>query len=204
MLKPSQKEQADARDAALAAEHGSDQAEPENEDDDDTIATATPKSSKTARAYAKTYKPGPPLVPHIIVQRLLQYISKVVIRQKEKFVLMVCRYWSLKREARRGAPLLKRLHLEPWTASSGSRQQGEEDKALKLEVAFYSSMLRSCELRWPYFSALETIKGGFGESESIDRNDSQTRATEVRASRCYQRCSFKHIIPPRTRVTDSL
>ena len=121
MLKLSQKEQADARDAALAAEHGSDQAEPENEDEDDTVATATPKSSKTARAYAKTYKPGPPLVPHIIVQRLLQYISKVVIRQKEKFVLMVCRYWSLKREARRGAPLLKRLHLEPWSGAGGTR-----------------------------------------------------------------------------------
>src|ERR1700731_3726022 len=35
--------------------------------------------SKTARAYAKTYKPGPPLVPNLIVERVLQYISKVII-----------------------------------------------------------------------------------------------------------------------------
>lgn len=92
------------------------------------------KSSKTARAYAKTYKPGPPLVPHIIVERIMQYIGKVNIRQKREFVVLVCKYWSLKREARRGAPLLKRLHLEPWTASSGTQQQTDEDKAIKLEV----------------------------------------------------------------------
>ncbi len=143
-----QKEQADAREAALAAEHGPDHSERYDSGDDETITAATPKSSKTARAYAKTYKPGPPLVPHIIVQRLLQYIGKVIIRQKEKFVLMVCKYWSLKREARRGAPLLKRLHLEPWTASSGSRQQGDEDKVMKLEVRNYTLRLYS-EARAP-------------------------------------------------------
>lgn len=93
--------------------------------------------SKSARAYAKTYKPGPPLVPNIIVDRILTYIGKVVIRKKNEFVWMMCRYWSLKREARRGAPLLKRLHLEPWTAaSSGGQGQSEEDKAMKLEVRF--------------------------------------------------------------------
>ena len=128
----------DAREAALAAERGSQNSEAGGEHDDETLTAATPKSSKTARAYAKTYKPGPPLVPHIIVQRLLQYIGKVVIRQKEKFVLMMCKYWSLKREARRGAPLLKRLHLEPWTANYGSRQHSDEDKDIKLEV-------RSCQ-----------------------------------------------------------
>lgn len=94
--------------------------------------------SKSARAYAKTYKPGPPLVPNIIVDRILTYIGKVVIRKKNEFVWMMCRYWSLKREARRGAPLLKRLHLEPWTAaSSGGQGQSEEDKAMKLEVRFF-------------------------------------------------------------------
>lgn len=91
------------------------------------------QTSKTARAYAKTYKPGPPLVPKIIVERILQYVAKVSLRQKREFVLLVCKYWSLKREARRGAPLLKRLHLEPWTASTGGRQS-DEDKAAKLKL----------------------------------------------------------------------
>ncbi|RPD57252.1 hypothetical protein L226DRAFT_614349 [Lentinus tigrinus ALCF2SS1-7] len=93
----------------------------------------SPKSNKTARAYNKQYKPGPPLVPRIIVHRILQYISKIHIRHKPEFVNMVCKYWSLKREARRGAPLLKRLHLEPWTASPGSKQQTDEEKAMKLD-----------------------------------------------------------------------
>jgi NuA3 HAT complex component NTO1 len=82
----------------------------------------------------------------------MQYIGKVSVRKKRDFVLSVCKYWSLKREARRGAPLLKRLHLEvsirwftspkrianassqPWTASSASRQQTDEEKARRLVV----------------------------------------------------------------------
>ncbi|CAL1713966.1 unnamed protein product [Somion occarium] len=124
------KEEADIRAAALKAERAASNA---LDSDSEHTVVASPKSSKTARAYAKTYKPGPPLVPHIIVRRLLQYIARINLRHKEKFVLMVCRYWSLKREARRGAPLLKRLHLEPWTANGGSRHQSDEDKAVKLK-----------------------------------------------------------------------
>jgi hypothetical protein len=92
------------------------------------------KSSKSARAYAKTYKPGPPVVPSLILSRILQYINKIVIRKRGEFVELVCRYWSLKREARRGAPLLRRLHLEPWTASAGGRVQTDEEKVAKLDL----------------------------------------------------------------------
>ena len=89
--------------------------------------------SKSARAYAKTYKPGPPIVPALIINRILSYIAKVQLRKRHEFVQLVARYWSLKREARRGAPLLKRLHLEPWTANGGNTQS-DEDKTMKLEV----------------------------------------------------------------------
>ncbi|KIJ65462.1 hypothetical protein HYDPIDRAFT_88395 [Hydnomerulius pinastri MD-312] len=100
---------------------------------DGVSSSPNSKLSKSARAYAKTYKTGPPLVPHIIVERILNYITKINVRKKPEFVYMVCKYWSLKREARRGAPLLKRLHLEPWTASNVGKVQTEEEKALKLE-----------------------------------------------------------------------
>ena len=73
-------------------------------------------------------------MPSLILSRILQYINKIVIRKRSEFVEHVCRYWSLKREVRRGAPLLKRLHLEPWTASAGSRVQTDEEKVAKLEV----------------------------------------------------------------------
>ncbi|KAI0683939.1 hypothetical protein BC835DRAFT_1392543 [Cytidiella melzeri] len=116
------RDQIEARAAALASETGDGMADSDNQ-----------KTSKTARAYAKTYKPGPPLVPNIIVNRITQYIGKVNIRQKREFVTLVCKYWSLKREARRGAPLLKRLHLEPWTASAGGRNHSEEEKVVKLQ-----------------------------------------------------------------------
>jgi NuA3 HAT complex component NTO1 len=42
-----------------------------------------------------------------------EYLAKAPGKTKKKdLVEKVGRYWSLKREARRGAPLLKRLHLE--------------------------------------------------------------------------------------------
>lgn len=82
-----------------------------------TIQARTPKSSKTARAYSKKYTLGPPLVPQFIVDKLESYYKKQ-FRQKQSFIRLVCKYWSLKREARRGAPLLKRLHLEVSFSSS--------------------------------------------------------------------------------------
>ena len=60
----------------------------------------TPKSS---RAYSSGFKAGPPVVPEYMFAK---------VRRKSVFLSLVCRYWSLKREARRGAPILKRLHLE--------------------------------------------------------------------------------------------
>ncbi|KAJ9112141.1 hypothetical protein QFC20_002322 [Naganishia adeliensis] len=90
-------------------------------------------TSKSARAHAKSYTSGPPLVPGIIVASILQYVHKVKLRRMREYVEKICRYWSLKREARRGAPLLKRLYLEPWTASNQSKEQTDAEKARKLE-----------------------------------------------------------------------
>jgi len=69
-------------------------------------------TTKSARAHAKSYRPGPPIVPNVIVKSLVDYVGKLSIRKRQQFIERLCRYWSLKREARRGAPLLKRLHLE--------------------------------------------------------------------------------------------
>ncbi|KJA22748.1 hypothetical protein HYPSUDRAFT_185810 [Hypholoma sublateritium FD-334 SS-4] len=115
-------EQQEARATALALDDVRDRSGPNNQ-----------VGSKSARAYAKTYKPGPPLVPDIIIRRILAYINRIHIRKKPDFIHQMARYWSLKREVRRGAPLLKRLHLEPWTANAGTKTLTEEDKLMRLD-----------------------------------------------------------------------
>ncbi|KAF7720985.1 nuA3 HAT complex component nto1 [Apophysomyces ossiformis] len=88
-------------------------------------------SSKAARAHQHHYSAGAPIAPeHILVklENLKSLRQAVDLRKKVQLVTSICRYWSLKRESRRGAPLLKRLHLEPWTASS-QHKQTEVEKA---------------------------------------------------------------------------
>ncbi|KAG6889771.1 hypothetical protein C0995_014698 [Termitomyces sp. Mi166 len=116
------KEQQDARAAAFSADEMLQDSPSHNA-----------KLAKSARAYAKTYKPGPPLVPAIVVDRIDFYVRRFKVTKRTPTIQMMCRYWSLKREARRGAPLLKRLHLEPWTASAGGKLQTEEEKIMKLD-----------------------------------------------------------------------
>ncbi|ODN95838.1 hypothetical protein L198_04456 [Cryptococcus wingfieldii CBS 7118] len=92
-----------------------------------------PLTKKSAQAHSKSFRPGPPVIPKMIVNRILDYVGKVQVRKKPAVVEMISRYWSLKREMRRGAPLLKRLHLEPWTASTTAKTQTEAEKTLKLK-----------------------------------------------------------------------
>lgn len=112
---------------------------------EESSRTGTVGASKKARAYAKSYQLGPPLVPAIIVNRILEYIYRIKITKKENFLYLMCRYWSLKREARRGAPLLKRLHLEPW-ATNNDTDQNLEEVAEKLKVRDRLLVLFNCQL----------------------------------------------------------
>ncbi len=70
------------------------------------------RAAKAARAYKKSYRAGPPLVPAYIIKRVLDHIGRIKFARKKEALVAIARFWSLKREARRGAPLLKRLHLE--------------------------------------------------------------------------------------------
>jgi hypothetical protein len=71
-------------------------------------------NNKVARAHQHHYTTGAPIAPDIILSKIdnLQSVKFCGIRKKPQLVTAIAHYWSLKRESRRGAPLLKRLHLE--------------------------------------------------------------------------------------------
>ena len=77
----------------------------------------------------------PPLVLVIVMRRIMEYMGKVSFRKKLNFIHLDGRsLLGLGREARRGAPLLKRLHLGPWTASTVGKVLTDEEMAMKLQV----------------------------------------------------------------------
>lgn len=72
-------------------------------------------ASKAARAHQHQYAAGAPIAPEYILEKLenLKCVRQATnLKKKSLMITSICRYWSLKRESRRGAPLLKRLHLE--------------------------------------------------------------------------------------------
>ena len=74
-----------------------------------------PPPTRSSLAYKKSLSASKqiPLIPNFVFERVLAYVGNVKgVTKKKEVVGMICRYWSLKREGRRGAPLLKRIHLE--------------------------------------------------------------------------------------------
>jgi NuA3 HAT complex component NTO1 len=61
---------------------------------------------------------GAPVVPAVVFNTVETSLARFTIRKRKEFVERACRYWTLKREARRGAALLKRLQLQLESFSS--------------------------------------------------------------------------------------
>ena len=61
---------------------------------------------------------GAPVVPQVVLRNVETALVKFGIRRRKEFVQEACKYWTLKREARRGAALLKRLQLQMEAFSS--------------------------------------------------------------------------------------
>ncbi|KAK3380192.1 hypothetical protein B0T24DRAFT_185925 [Lasiosphaeria ovina] len=61
---------------------------------------------------------GAPIIPQAVYDLVESSLARFNIRKRKDFVGEACRYWTLKREARRGAALLKRLQLQMETFSS--------------------------------------------------------------------------------------
>ncbi|KAK9370168.1 PHD-zinc-finger like domain-containing protein [Lipomyces kononenkoae] len=54
---------------------------------------------------------GAPIIPHVIYKKLCERMNRYGIRKRKEFVSLMCKYWTLKKEIRRGATLLKRLQV---------------------------------------------------------------------------------------------
>jgi NuA3 HAT complex component NTO1 len=61
---------------------------------------------------------GAPVIPQAVYDVVESAMQRFTIRKRKDFVSEACRYWTLKREARRGAALLKRLQLQMDSFSS--------------------------------------------------------------------------------------
>lgn len=104
-------------------------------------STALSKSVEPESPKKKKKRKGPkvevPIIPRIVHDRVWDYIKPLRLTKKRAFVAMAERYWSLLRKRRRGAPLLKRLHLEPWTASAGAPREAtdlQREQTLQLTI----------------------------------------------------------------------
>ena len=61
---------------------------------------------------------GAPVIPQVLLDRIAASLQRFTVRQRKQYAEDACKYWTLKREARRGAALLKRLQLQLETFSS--------------------------------------------------------------------------------------
>lgn len=61
---------------------------------------------------------GAPVIPQVLYSTVETSLQRFMIRKRKEYVAEACKYWTLKREARRGAALLKRLQLQMETFSS--------------------------------------------------------------------------------------
>ncbi|ORX79524.1 hypothetical protein BCR32DRAFT_205479 [Anaeromyces robustus] len=72
------------------------------------------------------------VIPKSIAEKIINVLCEKNDKQKkQQFIIDVAKYWSLKRESRGGASLLKRLHIEPWSAYSTSYIESNNNKKLK-------------------------------------------------------------------------
>ncbi|EXJ88432.1 hypothetical protein A1O1_05362 [Capronia coronata CBS 617.96] len=105
---------ADSRSSALAI---NDTQDTPNTDKGHLKVTLTNKKGQKQKTIWRLPS-GAPVIPEVILKSIEDSLVRFTVQKKKEFVSEICRYWTLKREARRGAALLKRLQLQMDTFSS--------------------------------------------------------------------------------------
>ncbi|KAH7360466.1 PHD-finger domain-containing protein [Rhexocercosporidium sp. MPI-PUGE-AT-0058] len=82
-----------------------------------TLADSKKKGNQPQKPVWKLPS-GAPVIPKYSFDIVERSLSRFNIHKRKEYTADACRYWTLKREARRGAALLKRLQLQMETFSS--------------------------------------------------------------------------------------
>lgn len=85
-------------------------------EDEDAVTGTKRKRAQSIRSWR--LPSGAPVVPQAVYNNVENALTRFNVRKKKEFVQEACKYWTLKREARRGAALLKRLQLQMEAFSS--------------------------------------------------------------------------------------
>ena len=111
---------ADSQASALAMSGPAHVGYAEEEVEEDNAANAAINKRKRLALQRKIWRlpSGAPIIPQSVYDKVESALARFSIRKRKDFVAEACKYWSLKREARRGASLLKRLQLQMETFSA--------------------------------------------------------------------------------------
>ena len=114
---------ADSQASALAIAGPSQTSYGDNPDDaehEETGPAAATNKRKRLALQKKIWRlpSGAPIVPQQVYDKVETSLARFSISKRKDFVAEACKYWTLKREARRGASLLKRLQLQMETFTS--------------------------------------------------------------------------------------
>ncbi|KAI0202734.1 hypothetical protein F4808DRAFT_419720 [Astrocystis sublimbata] len=135
---------------------------------------------------------GAPVIPQAVFDIVEASLQRFSFLKRKEFVSDACRYWTLKREMRRGAALLKRLQLQMETFSSmeltrrNFAAMGSSGKArLARRIEFAELLLKD----------LEQLKAL--SQEIVDREQSKLKAAEMErdfVDTCY--FPIHKLLPP--------
>ncbi|KAI9292955.1 hypothetical protein K502DRAFT_331936 [Neoconidiobolus thromboides FSU 785] len=98
---------------------------------DSKYAVFKTSSSKAAIAHQQAIDPSPEIISMDVFHHIISTETEVKTRKKNQILLEICKYWTLKKGEYRNVPFIRRLHLEPWTASTPL--QSEEEKVIIYE-----------------------------------------------------------------------
>ncbi|KAF8430465.1 hypothetical protein BGX38DRAFT_397488 [Terfezia claveryi] len=162
---------------------------------------------------------GAPVIPQIVFNAVCDSIARFGVRKRKEYVAEVCKYWTLKREARRGAALIKRLQL-PESSSELTRRNwkaiSQGRKKLLGRVAFATELRRDVEqlrlladevkrrereklriagmmrdyVEKVYFPEVPLMQPIFEKAQSLDKGDHFKLGFSILGSRLHDKIYF--------------